>query len=129
MTASKKMVSLEEELTAIGHTISLPAFTHKYARLDSQTEMHTESAQNKIQHGLIKKYFDIIQKGDSILVVNESRKDIENYVGANTLIEMAFAHVLNKPIYMLNPIPQMNYSDEIIAMEPVVLNRDLTKIK
>lgn len=42
---------------------------------------------------------------------------------------MAFAHVLNKKIFLLNPIPQINYSDEIEAMNPIILNHDLSKIK
>ena len=34
---------------------------------------------------------------------------------------MGFAHVLNKKIYLLNNIPEMSYSDEIRAMQPIVL--------
>jgi predicted RNA-binding protein with PUA domain len=44
------------------------------------------------------------------------------------LIEMAFACALDKKIYLLNPIPEMNYSDEIFAMKPIVLSGDLSKI-
>lgn len=42
---------------------------------------------------------------------------------------MAFAHVLNKKVFLFNPIPQMNYSDEIEAMKPIIFNSDLSKIK
>jgi hypothetical protein len=38
---------------------------------------------------------------------------------------MAFACVLNKPIYLLNPIPDISYTVEIEAMEPVILNGEL----
>jgi len=41
---------------------------------------------------------------------------------------MSFAYILKKKIYLLNPIPDMIYTDEIIAMHPIVLNGDLTKI-
>ena len=129
MTASKKMVSLEDELINLGHGVVLPEFTRNYAKLDSQEKMRSESAHNKIQYDLIRGYFDIIKKGDSVLIANETRKGIENYIGGNTLIEMGFAHVLRKPIYLLNPVPEMPYSDEINAMNPIILNKDLTKIK
>jgi predicted RNA-binding protein with PUA domain len=42
---------------------------------------------------------------------------------------MAFAYVLDKKIFLLNPIPKISYSDEIYAMKPIILNGDLTKIK
>jgi len=45
------------------------------------------------------------------------------------LIEIAFAHVLDKKIYLLNPVPNISYSDEIEAMKPVILNGKLDNIK
>jgi hypothetical protein len=63
------------------------------------------------------------------LIVNITKNGIANYVGGNALIEMAFAHVLNKKVFLLNDIPlQLNYSDDIAAMQPLVINGDLTKI-
>ena len=42
---------------------------------------------------------------------------------------MGVAYYLEKPIYLLNPIPEMPYTSEIEAMEPIVLNSDLSKIR
>jgi len=42
---------------------------------------------------------------------------------------MGFAHVLSKPIYLYNDIPNTSYTDELVAMQPVVLNGDLLKIQ
>ncbi len=66
---------------------------------------------------------------DAILVLNFDKKGIKNYVGGNTLMEIAFAHVNNKKIYLLNPVPDLSYNDEILAMYDVILNGDLTKIE
>lgn len=41
---------------------------------------------------------------------------------------MAFAHVLDKKIFLLNPIPEIPYKDEIVAMQPIILDGDLAKI-
>lgn len=51
-----------------------------------------------------------------------------NYVGGNTFLEMGFAHVLGKPIFMQFPIPDMGYRDEMEAMNPRVINGDLAAI-
>ena len=63
------------------------------------------------------------------MVVNVNKKGILNYIGGNSFLEMGFAHILNKPIFILNEIPEMIYTDEILAMQPVVLNGDLLKIQ
>lgn len=110
------------------HIVVLPKFTKEYSKLGTADKMHSESAENKIKHDLIKDYFNEIKNSDAILVINEDRNGVKNYIGGNSLIEMAFAHILGKKIFLLNPMPQMNYIDEIVAMKPIVLNKDLIKI-
>jgi hypothetical protein len=128
MTFSPEMVEVGKRLKELGHEATLPDFTEHYATLESRDSMHVESAQNKIEHDLIRGYFEVINQHDAVLIYNHSKNGIENYVGGNTLIEMAFAHVLNKRIFMYNPVPNMNYRDEMEAMQPEVLRGDLTKI-
>jgi hypothetical protein len=72
---------------------------------------------------------DKIEKSDAILVANYTKKEIENYIGANTFLEIGFAHHIGKKIYFLNPIPDQPYiREELEAVEPVVLNGNLDKI-
>jgi len=61
--------------------------------------------------------------------VNYDKRGIKNYIGGNSFLEMGFAHILQKKIFLLNGIPEIIYSDEIKAMQPTVLNGDLSKIK
>lgn len=77
---------------------------------------------------VIRHYYEKIGAADAVLVVNFSKNGIEHYVGGNGLIEMAFAHVLGKRIFLLYPVPQMSYADEIASMKPVILNGDLSLI-
>ena len=45
-------------------------------------------------------------------------------------MEMGFAHVNDKKIFLLKPIPEeVSYVDEIKAMADVILDGDLSKIK
>lgn len=64
-----------------------------------------------------------------ILVLNLDKKGISNYIGGNTFLEMGFAHVLNKTIYLYNNIPDILYTDEINTMKPIIIGGDLLKIK
>ena len=66
---------------------------------------------------------------ENIIILNYDKRGIENYVGANTLIEMGLAFWLKKEIYLLNPIPEVEYKEEILGMQPIILNGDLSRIK
>ncbi len=125
MVFAKEMLEIKQKLEKQNHIVILPPNTNKYANGSIDVENNWE----KIELDVIRVYFDEIKKTDAILVINKDKNNIKNYVGGNSLIEMAFAHVLNKKIFLLNPIPQMSYSDEIEAMKPVILNNDLSKIK
>lgn len=129
MTASKEMLSVAKELEALGHETTVPDFAEDYAELDSHEQMHSESYKNKINHDLIRGYYDKIDASDAVLIMNIDRKGIEGYVGGNSFLEMGFAHVLNKKLYLWKAIPEMGYKDEMIAMQPEVLNEDLQKLE
>lgn len=77
----------------------------------------------------IHNHFDKIDWCDAILVLNETKHDVPNYIGGNTLMEMGVAFYLNKKIYLTNPIPEMSYTEEIIGMQPTVINHDLMLLR
>ena len=78
---------------------------------------------------ILKYYFGKIGESNAILVLNLDKNGVKGYVGGSTFLEMGFAHVLWKKIFLLNEIPDMNYTDEIRAMKPIVLNGKLEEIK
>lgn len=89
----------------------------------------SEKAEDKIKHDLIRGYFEKMKNYDAVLVVNPEKRGVVGYIGGNTLIEMAFGHVLGKKLYVLNPLPELSYTSEILAMQPIVINGDLNKIQ
>lgn len=128
MSASGKVLEVVKELEKNGHELIVPRNLEKYALGIWDIENAHESTQNKIEGDLIRGYFEKIKNCDAVLAVNEEKNGIENYIGGNTFLEIAFGHVLNKKIYLLNQIPEVSYKDEIIAMRPIILNSDLSKI-
>ncbi len=125
MAFAKEMLEIKRKLESQNHTVIVPTNTDKYA--DGIIDVENKWEKNKLD--VIRVYFEEIKKTDAILVINKDKNNIKNYVGGNSLIEIAFAHVLNKKIFLLNPVPQINYSDEIEAMNPVIINNDLSKIE
>lgn len=128
MSASRKMLEVKEYLDSRNIETHIPRNIEKYANKSKKLEDKNESVANKIQYDLIRDYYRQIQKADAVLVVNEDKDGTKNYIGGNSFLEMGYAYALNKPIYLLNRIPDMLYTDEIIVFQPVVLNGDLSKI-
>jgi hypothetical protein len=124
MQFAKEMVDIKTKLEDLGHGVILPKDTERYAR----GEKEIESKWAKIEGDLIRRHYNEIENCDVVLIVNIIKNGIENYIGGNALMEMAFAYILNKKIFLLNPVPDINYKDEIEAMLPIILNGDLSKI-
>ena len=127
-----EMVDFKNNLNEMGHegiihpVIEDLAFNRNPELMKKIDENH---AQAKKEGGYIKWYHENIQNSDAVLVLNYDKNGIKNYIGGNTLMEMGFAHVNDKKVYLLNPVPEeLSYSDEIKAMLDVVLNGDLNRI-
>ena len=128
----KEMVKVRDKLNEMGHEGIICSVMEDLAlgkNPELMKKIEENHAQVKKDGGFRKWYYNSIVNSDAILVLNYDKDDIKNYIGGNTLMEMGFAHVHNKKIFLLNPVPEISYKDEILAMEPVILNGDLSKIK
>ena len=124
MSAAKEMVKAKEELEKRGFKVHIQEDICDFI----EGKRTDEDKWRKIEIDPFKNYFKVIKKCDGILVVNTEKKGIKGYVGGNTLIEMAFAYVLDKKIFLLNEIPNLSYTDEIAAFKPIVLKGNLKKL-
>lgn len=70
----------------------------------------------------------ISKETDAILVVNQDKKNIKNYIGPNSFAEIAFAFFHNKKVFLLNDIYEP-YKDELEGWGAIPLKRQLEKIK
>ncbi len=121
------MLDIQKELEALGHTVLMPV---KAPGVDYWATDNTERVKAKKSMELISEHLRKIDKSDAILVVNITKGDIENYIGANTFLELGYAHDKQIKIFLLNPIPDQPYIyDEMLTFDTTVLNGDLAKIK
>ncbi len=70
-----------------------------------------------------------IKLNDAILVCNLKKHNHENYIGGATFLEIYKTWELNKKVFLLNPLPNCSFTDELKAMRPQIINGDLTLIK
>lgn len=124
MSFAREMKAVAQELSSQGHEVLLPEPIDS----DPGKEHEAGSVERKMEFDLIRRHWDKIRVADAILVLNIDKNGMANYVGGNSFLEMGFAHVLGKRIYALNPIPDMPYAAEMLAMQPVVLYGDLQNL-
>jgi hypothetical protein len=128
MQFTEKMMDICEQLEKLGHEAFMSKFAPYFVgKTDDEKELIKLHQKNK--KDAIREFWKPMQDADALLVANFDKHGIKNYIGGNAFLEMGFAHVLNQKIFLLHPIPHMPYYEtEIIAMQPVVIDGDLSKI-
>lgn len=82
-----------------------------------------------LKEAAMRLHFDKVAWADAVVIINEEKNGIAGYVGANTLLEMGLAFYLHKPIYLIHPVPEISYRDEILGMKPIVVGQDFSNMK
>ncbi len=131
-----KIKEVSDILQSLGHKVIIPVTSQRILdgkltmeKFLKEKEKNGDGAFRKIKYDAIRGYYEKLKKVDSILVLNIDKNGIKNYIGGNTFLEMGFAYVLKKSIFLYNEIPDMLYTDELLAMKPIIINKDLNKIK
>jgi len=131
---TNKIKEITDQLIAQGHKVVIPKTSEMILNGEVTLEKIVEEKKSgeifkrAIEKDVIKHYFKEIKESDAILVLNFDKKGIKNYIGGAVFLEMGFAHVLDKQIFLLNEIPEVSYKDEIKTMQPLIINNDLSKV-
>ena len=88
-------------------------------------ELSFREFKRKVSSAYLKK----IREKDTtaVLIYNGTKKGQVNYIGANTLVEIAMAFTWNRKIYLYNDIYEP-LADELLAWECICLKGDIEKI-
>lgn len=123
MKLKDKMFEIEQKLKDLGFNVLLPNVgeTNDYSTM-------TEADQYEFKNRMIIDHLDKIRQGDAVLIVNDKLKDTDNYIGANSFLEIGFAFSLGKKIFLLNNLPEQPNRVEIGGMLPVCLDGDVGAI-
>ncbi|OHB10909.1 MAG: hypothetical protein A3G05_02130 [Candidatus Zambryskibacteria bacterium RIFCSPLOWO2_12_FULL_45_14] len=129
MQFTEKMIKAQDELIRLGHDAFLTNLASPFiGKTDEEKERIKINQKNNLD--AIREFWRLMQGADAVLVMNFDKHGIKNYIGGNTLMEIGFAHVLDQKIFLLNPIPEMQYcKSEIEAVKLVVINGDFLLLK
>ena len=120
-------MAVAKKLEGLGHEALLP--TGIINRAIEQPDFDPVSAKHDNGYDSTRAHYAKICEADTLLVCNFTKKGIENYIGANTFLEMGYAYALKKPVYVLNQLPDQPYiNDELKAFGAVELKLNLGAI-
>ena len=122
-----KVKPIQSFLEDKGHKITLP---NSFEEPFQEEKMKSLSKEEhiKFKQKMMKLHEPKIKKNDAVLVLNFMKKGIPNYLGGATFMEIVKAWELNKKIFFWNPLPNCAFTDELTGINPVIINRDLSKI-
>jgi nucleoside 2-deoxyribosyltransferase len=129
MQFHQEMLEAKRLLEERGFTVYIPIGAYDKSKNEFYTKSEEEKISFKIEHDLIHEHFHEIDKAEAILVLNYEKKGMPGYVGGNTFLEMGYAFGLGKKIYLLYPVPDMDYKVEMHSMKPVMLDGDLSNLQ
>lgn len=122
-----RIPKIKIELEKVGHEITLP---NSYEEPFKEERIKKESLEYyvKWKRSMIKLQEKKIRLNDALLILNFDKNSQLNYIGGATFLEIYEAWRLNKKIFLYNPIPKSILEDEIIGFNPIIINKDLSKI-
>lgn len=117
-----EMQTAKTQLEAMGYEVEKPNSA------EDEPEGVDFDKDAKLKKSYIDEHFRKIDDSDAILVVNMDKNDVPNYIGGNTLIEIAYAYAQGLEVFLLNAIPDVSYVDEIRGMHPIILDGNITAL-
>jgi len=110
-----------------GYVITLP---NSYENPFREVEMKQigDSDHAKWKGEMLRLQKQKVVTNDAILVLNFEKNGQVNYIGGATFLEIYMAFELGKKIFLYNPIPEGILKDELLGMNPVIINGDLNLI-
>jgi hypothetical protein len=130
----KDVIKYKNELKKLGFNVLIPVTATKMEKSGDYDIMkhklwYADSSKYYQKTAKMKGHLVQIDKGDAIFVVNLTKKGIKGYIGGNGLVEIFYAWMKKKPIYILNQVSdKCSFKEEVLGLNPVFINGDITKI-
>ncbi|MFA4873238.1 MAG: hypothetical protein WC659_04870 [Patescibacteria group bacterium] len=127
MSFAKEVTETALALERAGHNVLRP-LSHELWLEHGMEKGKEGELEFMREYDLMRKHYEHMKRTDALVVLNYEKRGTPGYIGGGVLMEMGFAHVLHKPIYLLQPLPEAPYRDEIEVMNPILLHGNLKNI-
>lgn len=128
----EQVVAAESQLIKLGFDVVIPKTARAMKEAGDYTVSKTwyDNADDYTKKAdLMRTHFQEIERGDIVLIANYEKHGVANYIGPNVLMEMGIAFYFNKPIYILNELPDNSpFEEELKGFLPTILHGKLDQI-
>lgn len=124
----EKVAEIKQTLEAAGHIVFPPA-GYDTPNKEAEVKQQSMEAFLEFKSRMFREQLERIPMVDAVLVLNFEKNGQQNYIGGSTFLEMFKAWELGKKIFTFNPLPENMLHDELLGMNPTVLNGDLSLVK
>ncbi len=117
-----------EILEEAGHEVSYP---NSYDDPFAEERFKAMDAKEHIKWKgmMMAKDKENIEPVEAVLVLNLKKKGIPNYIGGATFLEVYKAWEMRKKIFFYNELPNCSFTDELIGINPLVINGELELVR
>lgn len=123
-----KVPPIKEELEKMGHSITLPN-SYEEPLKEEEIKKISQEEHSEWKGNMIRLQTEKVESSDAVLVLNFDKNGQKNYIGGATFLEIFKAFEIGRKIFLFNPIPDNILKDELIGMNPRIINGDLSRIK
>lgn len=123
-----KVPPIKEKLEKMGHIITVPNCYDDPMKEEEMKKVGYEE-HSKWKRNMIRLQAEKVEANDAVLILNFEKNGQKNYIGGATFLEIFRAFDSSKKIFLFNPIPDNILKDELIGMNPTIINGDLSRIK
>lgn len=124
MSFMDEMEAMVPVLSEMGHAVSTPVREER----DQRWEDLTRAEAVRLKAGYVGSYLEVIRQSELVLIANYDKSGVAGYVGANALVEAAFAFALGKPVAFLQAPGPQPCQLEALAMMRACLDGDLARL-
>jgi len=118
------MESIAAVLRNAGYTVTTPVREESSLNWKSLSQSETITLKKSYIDG----YLATIKQADLVLIANYSKNGISGYIGANTLMEAAFAYALGVQVAYLKPVGVQPCQLEALSISHSILGDNLLEI-
>ena len=112
----------------MGYSITLPNSFEEPLK-EEKIKKISQEEHSKWKGNMIRLQTEKVKANDAVLILNFEKNGQKNYIGGATFLEIFRAFDTGKKIFLFNSIPDNILKDELIGMNPTVINGDLLRIK
>lgn len=131
----KELLEIREELEKLGFDTLVPLSAEEMKAVGDFTTgriktWYKNPADFHKKTAYVEAHLKKIDQGDVILVINLEKNGITGYIGGNVLLEIFYAWLQKKPVYIMNSVNHdLPCYEEVMGMNPIFIDGDLSKIK